>query len=90
LEALVIALVTVANILIIKWKLEHKRYEDAFFDGGILALLVMISGGTLGGLIISTITSFVISLSFLISPPKFLHGVNAEAALKRFKEGLPK
>ncbi len=89
-EALVIALVTVANILIIKWKLEHKRFEDALFDGGILVVLVIVSGGTLGGLIISTITSFIISLSFLVSPPRFLPKVDTDAAIKRFKEGLPR
>ncbi len=89
-EAVIVALVTVANILIIKWKLEHKRFEDAFFDGGILVVLVMISGGTLGGLIISTITSFVISLSLLMSPPRFLPKVDTEAIITRFKNGLPK
>ena len=89
-EAVIVALVTVANILIIKWKLEHKRFEDAFFDGGILVVLIMVSGGTLGGLIISTIVSFIISLSFLISPPRFLPTIDTDSAMKRFKAGLPK
>ena len=88
-EAVIVALVTVANILIIKWKLEHKRFEDAFFDGGILVVLIMVSGGTLGGLIISTIVSFVISLSFLISPPRFLPEVNTKQVLQRFKDNMP-
>ena len=68
---LLIALATAFNLLIIKYKLEHKRYEDGLTDLAILATLTLVFGGSYGGLVVATITSAMISLYFLASPPKF-------------------
>jgi hypothetical protein len=77
-EALIIGIATAFNFIVIKWKLEHKRYEDATFDILIIFLLSVIFGGTLGGMIVAMVASAIISLYFLVSPPKFLSGLLKE------------
>ncbi len=62
------------NILIIKWKAEKKRYEDAIFDAAILVLLSWVFSGSYGGLVVATISSAIISLYLIASPPKFFIG----------------
>lgn len=68
---LIIGLATAFNILVIKFKIERKRYADGIFDAICLILLAGVLGNTLGGLIIGTIASAVISISLFFSPPKF-------------------
>lgn len=70
-EFILIALATAFNILVIKWKVENKRWEDAMFDGIILFVLAAIFAGSFGGLVVATITSLIISIYFIASPPKF-------------------
>jgi len=62
---------TAFNILIIFKKIELERYQDAFFDGGLLILLTLVFGGSLGGMMVATVASFVISFYFLFNEPKF-------------------
>ena len=59
------------NVLIIKWKIENSRKVDAALDGSVLMLLAAIFGGTLGGMVIATIGSAVVSIYLLAFPPKF-------------------
>ena len=68
---LMIGVAAAFNILVIKWKLEKKRYADGVFDAICLILLTGVMGSTLGGMIIATIASACISISLFISPPKF-------------------
>jgi hypothetical protein len=68
---LIIGFATAFNILVIKFKIERKRYADGIFDAICLILLAGVFAGTLGGLIIGTIASAVISVSLFFSPPKF-------------------
>ena len=77
-EFILIALVTAFNILVIKHKLEHKRFEDGILDGTILVLLSLVFGGSYGGLVVATVTSLIISLYFLASPPAFFSGFLSE------------
>lgn len=69
--ALIMGLAAAFNVLIILKKIRLKRYEDAFLDAGILALLSWVFGGTLGGMMIATVASAVVSLSLLVTPPMF-------------------
>ena len=69
-EALLIGIAAAFNFLIIKWKIEKQRYSDALLDAIILATLSIIFGGTLGGMVIATIGSAVVSISLFLSPPK--------------------
>ena len=70
-EAVIIGLVTAFNVLVIKWKLEKARYEDAVLDFALLLGLSYVFAGTYAGMVVATITSLVISIYFMISPPVF-------------------
>jgi len=74
-ETILIGVAVAANVLILKWKLEKHRYEDAFLDGVILFGLAWVFQATYGGLVVATIASFIISLYFVASPPKFMSGM---------------
>ena len=89
-EYILIAIVTSFNFLIIKWKLEHKRYEDAALDTAILVILSSLFGGSMGGMIIAVIASFIVSIYFLASPPRFLKSVETEGFITEFKKRMPK
>lgn len=71
-EVVIVGLVTAFNVLVIKWKLEHRKYEDAILDTVLLLGLSYVFAGTYAGMVVATITSLVISIYFLISPPLFI------------------
>lgn len=76
------------NVLIIKWKAEKKRYEDAAFDAALLILLSWVFSGSYGGLVVATISSAIISLYLIASPPKFFLG-NLKDILSDKIDGKP-
>ena len=88
-EAVIIAIAAAFNMLIIKWKLEHGRYQDAVLDITILVILSALFASTLGGMIIATISSFIASIYLLFSPPKFLKTVDTGGIWEQFKKQLP-
>jgi hypothetical protein len=92
LEALLIGIATSFNFLVIKWKLEKHRYEDAALDFAILAILASVFGGSLGGMVIATIASFIVSLYLIASPPKFLNSIDIDKdnLIEEWKKRLPK
>jgi len=91
-EALLIALATAFNALIIKWKVEKGRYEDAFIDVGILVVLASLFSGSMGGMVIATISSFIVSIYLLFSPPKFFTTLNIDkkSFVEEWKKRLPR
>jgi len=60
------------NILVIMWKIQHDRITDAIFDGVILAILTWTFGGSLGGMVIATIASAIVSVYLIVNPPDAL------------------
>lgn len=82
-EFILVGMATFFNLAIIKWKLEKHRYEDAFLDGIILLGLAFIFANSYGGLVVATISSMMMSLYFIASPPKFMQGL-----YKKIKETL--
>lgn len=58
------------NVIIIKWKLENSRISDALLDASVLVILALVFGGTLGGMVIATVSSAIVSLYLLAFPPK--------------------
>lgn len=70
-DSLIIGFAAAFNFLIIKWKFEKERYDDACLDIFLLGALSYMFGGTMGGMIIATIGSAVVSVSLLIKPPNF-------------------
>ena len=87
---MLIGLATAFNALIIKWKVEKSRYEDAALDVAILIVFVSIFSGSMGGAVIATISSFIVSIYLLMSPPKFLNSDEAKNFITEFKKRLPK
>jgi hypothetical protein len=70
-EYIVIGLVSAFNLLIIKVKLEKKRFADAFFDLALMCVLAFLFAGTYGGMVVAMVGSLAVSLYLLASPPKF-------------------
>lgn len=71
---LILGLVVAVNFIVVKMKLDRKRWEDALFDVAILFVLMYLFSGSYAGLVVSSIASLVISLYFFVSPPKFITG----------------
>ena len=71
-EAIIMGLATAFNILVIFRKIELKRHQDAFFDAALLIMLSLVFGGTLGGMMVATVASAVISIYFLFNEPNIL------------------
>jgi hypothetical protein len=70
-ELLLIGLVSAFNMLIIKFKLEKKRFADAVLDLFLMAVLGWLFKGTYAGMVVAMVASMSISLFLLVSPPKF-------------------
>jgi hypothetical protein len=71
-EFILIAVATAFNFLIIKWKLERGRYEDAVLDFLIFLALGYMFSGSFGGMVVATMSSAIISLAFWKNPPQFI------------------
>lgn len=82
---IIIGLVSAFNMLIIKIKLEKKRYEDAIFDACLMALLAVLFAGSFGGMVVAMVSSFCVSLYLLVSPPDFFNS-STEGVKKFIKE----
>lgn len=70
-EFVMIGLVSAFNLIVIKVKVEKKRYEDAVFDLSLMALLAYLFSGSFGGMVVAMVGSLAISLYLLASPPRF-------------------
>lgn len=75
-EFLILGLVVAINFIVVKMKLDRKRWEDATFDLLTLSILMILFNGSYAGLIVSSVASLFISLYFFASPPKFFSGEN--------------
>lgn len=70
-EFLIIGIVTFFNIAFIKWKFDRARYADASLDLFLLVVVMLLFSGSYGALVVGTITSALVSIYLLFSPPKF-------------------
>lgn len=70
-EYILIGVVSAFNLIVIKMKLERKRYEDGFFDLALMMVLAYMFSGSYGGTVVAMVASFAISLYLFISPPRF-------------------
>ena len=68
-ELIIIGLVTAANFLILKGKVEQNRWADLAFDIFVLATLSFLFSRTLGGLTIAMVGSFTVSVYLYFYPP---------------------
>jgi len=67
---IIIGIVTAANFLMLKIKAEQNRWADLVFDIFVLIILSFLFSGTLGGLTIAMVSSFVVSIYLYFFPPK--------------------
>lgn len=74
-EFVILGVFTAFNFLILKVKLEQKRILDFIFDIAALIIISSIFGGTLGGMTIAMIASFIISLTLFFFPPRLFKGL---------------
>ena len=81
-EYLILGLIVAVNFIIVKMKLDRKRWEDAIFDVAILLVIMALFSGSYAGLIVGSVASLFMSLYFFASPPKFFSGDNG--FLKKF------
>lgn len=87
-ELLIVGIITGFDILIIKWKWKHKRYEDAILDAIIGILIVLVFHGSLGGMVVGMIAALMISISFLISPPTLFTNAIIQSGILDIKSKL--
>ena len=60
------------NFIIIVIKFKQEQYANGLLDVLVFAILAMILGGTLGGMIIATISSAIFSLYLMVSPVRLV------------------
>lgn len=77
-EALVMGTATAFNILVIFRKAELHRYQDAFLDASLLIVLSLVFGGSLGGMMVATVASAIISIYFLFNEPNFTFNIDLD------------
>ena len=70
-EFIIIGIVSALNLIIIIHKLKKSRVEDAIFDALLMFLMLAISNGSYGAMVVSMIASLVVSIYLWASPPKF-------------------
>lgn len=75
---LIVGISVAINIMVIKVKIEKKRYLDAALDGTILGILTVVFGGSFNGLITATVASSVVSMWLWFVPPKINFGNKPE------------
>ncbi len=69
-------------------KFKKGRIEDGVFDSALLIILLMISNGSYGAMVVSMIASLVVSIYLLASPPKFFKAFMASKEVKKTVEEL--
>jgi len=87
-EFLILGLVVAINFIIIKMKLDKKRWEDSIFDVLVLCIIMILFSGSYAGLIVGSVASLFMSLYFYASPPKFFTG--DKGLLKEFTKRAKK
>lgn len=72
-EILVMGLALAFNIVVVMWKLRHERVIDGLLDLSLLGVLMWLTAGTLTGMLVGTIASFIVSTYLLVYPVKLPH-----------------
>lgn len=78
-ELVILGVVAALNMLIIKLKLEKRRYEDAALDVLLMITLSYLFLGSYSGMVVAMIASLFVSISLFISPPSFTKDIAAKA-----------
>ena len=73
--AIIFGVIGAFNMLVILIKYKMGRYSDAILDGGILFLLNSMAAGTVTGMMVATIASFIVSIFLFFIQSKKRKGV---------------
>jgi hypothetical protein len=68
-ELAIIGFVTAFNFIIVYWKFQNGRVADGVLDLTIFGAIAAIFAGTVSGLTVGMIASFLVSLFLLMRPP---------------------
>lgn len=71
-EIIILGAALAFNLLVIKYKFEAKRTEDASLDLGMLVLIAIFFSGSYPALVMGTVASAIISIYLYFYPPQFL------------------
>lgn len=71
-EFLILGVVSALNFIIIKTKLDKKRFEDAGFDFLLMGTLAYLFAGSYAGMVVAMVSSLVISIYLYFSPPRMM------------------
>lgn len=74
-EALVIGFATAFNFIVIMIKFRRKRYEDAIFDILCFSIIAWMFAGTISGMCVGMVASFITSTWLWFDPPNFLQKI---------------
>ena len=67
---ILVAIATFFNFIVLRFKFEHNRTDDAFLDAIVLIVIIYFTSGSVTGLIIGMIASALFSLYGLWKPFK--------------------
>jgi len=81
-EILILGIATAFNFIVIKWKYEKGRYGDCLLDLVTIIALSAMFGGTITGMSVAMIASFIISLYLYKNPPKMFNHSNIGKTIK--------
>jgi len=89
-EFIIIGIVSALNLIVIIHKFKKGRVEDGVLDSILFAVMTFLFSGSYGGMVVAMISSLIISIYLLASPPMFFRVFtkreDVQLALKEIKE----
>jgi len=81
-EAIIMGLAVAFNLMVIKYKIEHKRFSDGIMDLSMLILIGIFFSSSTEALMIGTMASAFISIFLYFNPPKFQFPIGSQNVIK--------
>jgi hypothetical protein len=89
-EFIIIGIVSAINLIVIVHKFKKGRVEDGIFDSILFTIMASLFSGSYGGMVVAMISSLIISIYLLASPPKFFRNFanrsDVKEAISKLKE----
>jgi spore maturation protein CgeB len=89
-EFIIIGIVSALNLIVIVHKFKKGRIEDGIFDSILFTVMASLFSGSYGGMVVAMISSLIISIYLLASPPKFFKSFanreDVKEAIEKLKE----
>ena len=85
-EFIIIGIVSALNLIVIVHKFKKGRVEDGVFDAILFTLMASLFSGSYGGMVVAMISSLIISIYLLASPPTFFRAFTKRDDVKKVVE----